>query len=329
MRVTLEKQLLILKQLENNKINSQNQNLKKIIFNLLNKDNGDSINNLIDINYNTNLIKFLKEIFNNNTNNIINNEEVNFIRFLASRVDALEFQNYKLLSKHEKYSSLINNYIDELIEFIDVISDIKNVVNQVFDSQALTKEFLIIRETLNSRDEYLEKQKKFFASEKDKITKELTHDLKYQILLSHDKVTENYLKLLESEKNEGIINLLQEKIDELQNVKNNLALYEDFLQYKEENQINLDNEGSNKNNYPLKIREGLLNENNGLKIKFSKLKILFLKLIENKHLEFDDQTYKDLSAIMNINYDVIYNQEIIGLLKAQAILVEQKYLGNL
>ena len=107
----LEKQLNILKQLETNKINSNNQNLKTLIFSLINKEDLKSQNT-----------KIMNEIF------IL--EDINWVKFLGARVEALEFQNYILLSKHEKYSNLINNYIDELVEFIEVISDIKNVVNE-------------------------------------------------------------------------------------------------------------------------------------------------------------------------------------------------------
>jgi hypothetical protein len=201
------------------------------------------------------------------------------------------------------------------------------VVNQVFESQSLTKEFFIIRETLNSRDDYIEKQRKFFLSEKEKISKELNKDLKFQILLAHDKITENYLRLLESEKNEGLANLLEEKIEELQNLKNNLALYEDFLQYREENNLNLEGEMARKATYPLKLRESLLSENAGLKVKFLKLKSLFMRLAKEKSIELDEQSFKELNAIMNSNYDIIYSEEIFDLMKAQAILVEQKLIG--
>lgn len=320
--------------------------MKLLIFSLLNNKNDNQNNqnnqNLLNPSIYNNNIKLLREIFNNNNNNNNNavnnssntvninnnnNEDVNFTRFLGARVDALEFQNFKLASKLEKYSNLINNYIEELIEFIEILSDIRNVVNQVFESQSLTKEFLIIRETLNSRDEYLEKQKKYFVSEKGKVNKELNKDLKYHILLAHDKITENYLKLLESEKNEGLANLLEEKIDEMQNLKNDLALYEDFLQYKEENQIQAD-ELNVKVQYPVKIREGLLVENAALKVKFLKLKSLFLRLAHQSVIELDEQGFQELNAIMNSNYDVVYSEEIFGLMKAQALLVEQKLLEN-
>ncbi len=280
--------------------------------------------------YNNNL-KLLHEIFNNkdNNNNNNNNEDVNFTRFLGARVDALEFQNFKLASKHEKYSLLISSYIEELIEFIEILSDIHNVVNQVYDSQSLTKEFLIIRDTLNSRDEYLDKQKKYFLSEKEKVSKEFNKDLKYQILLAHDKITENYLRLLESEKAEGLANLVEDKIEEMQNLKNNLALYEDFLQYREENQLN--SEGGDmavKALYPLGIREGLLTENAALKVKFLRLKGLFMRLAREKSIELDEQGFKELNAIMNSSYDVLYSEEMFSLMKAQALLVEMKYLGS-
>lgn len=306
-RMGLEKQLSIIKQLDTNKINTANQSVKLLIFSLLNKEEvGSSFSNP----------KILSEIFNN--------DEVNFNRFLGSRVEALEFQNFKLLSKHEKYSVLINNYIDELVEFIEVISDIKNVVNQVFESQALTKEFLIIRETLNSRDEFLEKQKKFFLAEKEKISKELVTDVKYQILLTHDKITENYLKLLETERAEGMNALIIDKIEELNNIKNNLVYYEDFLQYKEENQIN-QSENNNllsNRNYPMRVREALSVENFTLKTKFLKLKSLFYKLVRNKHIELDENSYTQLSSILNDPYDAAHSEDLFNMLKAQALLVE-------
>lgn len=241
-RFNIEKQMEILKQLENNKINPQNQSLKLLIFSLLNKE---------DISGSSFYFKILSELFNRN--------EINWSRFLAARVDALEFQNFKLNSKQEIFSNTITNYINELIEFIEVISYFKNVVNQIFESQSLTQEFFLIRETLNSRDSFMESQKNFFLEEKKNIQRELNNDMKFNLLLTHDKISENYLNILKNEKQEGILQIVGEKIKEMQKMVTDIALYDDFLDYKEERGLIKQSEIYKKGNSL--SREGLLNEN--------------------------------------------------------------------
>ena len=195
-----------------------------------------------------------------------------------------------------------------------------------FEKQSLTKEFLIIRETLNTRDEFLSKQKKFFTAEKDKIYKELIKDLKYQVLLTNDKINENYIKLLDAEKVDGMTSLLEDKIEELQNLKGNLAYYEDYMQFKEENNLNNEEDLNSNKLYPLKIRESLHNENIAIKSKFTRLKNLFFKLIKNKTIDFDEITYKQLNHILNTNYDISYSEDMFKIMKAQAVLLEQKVM---
>jgi hypothetical protein len=278
-----------------------------LIFSLINKD--DIFNNKINL-------RILNELFTKN--------EVFWSKYLYARVDALEFQNFKLNLKHEKYSNSINNYIDEIIEFIEVISDIKNVVNQVYESQTLTQEFLLIRETLNSRDPFLKTQKNFFLEEKKNIDKELSNDLKFDLLLSHDKISENYINILQNEKREGINNLIEDKILELQNKINTLACYDDFLLYREEKEIERIDESVNKRSNNMKNMQGIVNENFGLKTKFLKLKKIFYDMIWNKDIELNEDVYLDLHSIMNTNYDIVFNEDLFGLINAQAFLYENK-----
>ena len=53
-----------------------------------------------------------------------------------------------------------------MIEVYEVVSDIRNVLNQVYDVQSLTKEFMLIRETLNTKNDFLMKKKDIFFEEK-------------------------------------------------------------------------------------------------------------------------------------------------------------------
>lgn len=105
-------------------------------------------------------IKAIRELFGNN---------FDYIKFLQMRIDSLELQNYYLITKNEKNTNMIKTYLDELIEVYEVVSDIRNVLNQVFEMQSLTKEFMLIRETLNTKNDFLMKKKEIFSEEKKNL----------------------------------------------------------------------------------------------------------------------------------------------------------------
>ena len=153
--VKLEKEKKMISEINNVSLNNNNNNqslntstIKNIFINLL-------IRNEFS-NKESNL-KILKEIFGQN---------FEFVKFLQMRVDSLELQNYYLISKNEKNYNLIKTYLDELIEVYEVVSDIRNVLNQVYEMQSLTKEFMLIRETLNTKNDFLMKKKEIFFEEK-------------------------------------------------------------------------------------------------------------------------------------------------------------------
>jgi hypothetical protein len=110
----------------------------------------------------------------------------------------------------------------------------------------------------------------------------------------------------------------------MQNKINTLACYDDFLQYKEEKEFEKIDEFNHKSNNNMKNMEGIVNENFGLKIKFLKLKKIFYEMICNKDLELNEDAYIDLNNIMNTNYDIVFNDDLFGLLKAQAFLYENR-----
>lgn len=148
--VKLEKEKNMLTELNTTSIsnNANNVPLKSIFLYILSRNEFT--------NKESNL-KILNELFGQN---------FDFIKFLQMRVDSLELQNYYLISKNDKNTNIIKSYLDEMIEVYEVVSDIRNVLNQVYDVQSLTKEFMLIRETLNTKNDFLMKKKDIFFEEK-------------------------------------------------------------------------------------------------------------------------------------------------------------------
>jgi hypothetical protein len=132
--------------------------------------------------------KAIRELFGQN---------FDYIKFLQMRIDSLELQNYYLITKNEKNINLIKTYLDELIEVYEVVSDIRNVLNQVFDMQSLTKEFMLIRETLNTKNDFLMKKKEIFSEEKKnldikaiKVNNDIIKEINEEVLICKDKIFE-------------------------------------------------------------------------------------------------------------------------------------------
>jgi hypothetical protein len=140
--------------------------------------------------------KAIKELFGQN---------FDYVKFLQMRIDSLELQNYYLITKNEKNINMIKTYLDELIEVYEVVSDIRNVLNQVFDMQSLTKEFMLIRETLNTKNDFLMKKKEIFSEEKKnldikaiKVNLDMIKEINEEVLICKDKIFE-FKELISSE----------------------------------------------------------------------------------------------------------------------------------
>lgn len=126
--------------------------------------------------------KLLRDIFGKN---------FDYMKFLQLRIDTLELQNYFLITKNEKNINLMKTYLDELIEVYEVVSDIRNVLNQVYEMQSLTKEFVLIRETLNTKNEFLMKKKEIFIEEKKNNEFKYIKEMNEDILVCKDKIFES------------------------------------------------------------------------------------------------------------------------------------------
>jgi hypothetical protein len=283
--------------------------------------------------------KILNELFTNE----FGKSKFDFIRFLNQRTDALELQNYHLISKIEKNNLSMKNYINELNEFYEVISDIKNVVNQVYESQTLTTEFLIIRDTLNHKINYLMDQKEINSAEKEKLENDETKELNLNMLLCKDKIVEskvnmtnmsnNYagtnskisalnsstLSVNNNINNNKVMELIEEKIEIYENLRNHIAQYEDNSKR---------NKGEGENlSLNLNVAENLMNENYLLKTKNIKLIKFLSNILKNKELELIDENLNELNELMNSNKDLIFSEDMFNIVKSQALIIENMLEG--
>lgn len=319
--LNLEKENKFLKDLYNS-VPINKSSLKYFVINILcNKINLSDTEN--------------KKILNDLFTNEFSKSKFDFIRFLNQRIDALELQNFHLISKIEKNNMSMKNYINELNEFYEVISDIRNVVNQVYESQTLTTEFLIIRDTLNHRINYLIDQKEINSIEKEKIENDETKNLNLDLLLCKDKIIESKVNMINASNNYGgtnsklsalnsstlsannnnkVVELIDEKIEIYENMRNNIAQSEDNLRK---------NKGEGESfNLNSNLAENLMNENYILKTKNIRLIKYLSNLLKNKEFEMIDENLNELNELMNSYKDLLFSEDMFNIIKSQAAVIE-------
>ena len=314
----LEKENKFLKDLYNN-LPVNKTSLKYFLINLL--------CNKLDLNdYDTK--KFLYELFINENSK----SKIDFVRFLDQRIDALEHQNFNLITKLEKSNISIKNYINEINEFCEVISDIRNVVNQVYESQSLTTEFLIIRDTLNNKMNYIMDQKEINSGLKEKIEKDETKIQNMNLLLCKDKIVESKVNMSNygatnskisalnastysnNINNNKLLELIDEKIEIYENLRNNMAQYEDNMIKEKDLEEN--------NNFNLNIAENLMNENYLLKTKNIRLIKFLYRFIENKEFDLTEESLYELDDLMNGHSNHVFPEDLFNIIKSQSIIIE-------
>jgi len=283
----LEKQNKMLRDLDTNQ--NVNKNYYKLFLLSLLRSNGEI--------YET----FKNELFSADSKSKL-------LKFLSSHVNSLEFQNFKMVNKVDSLIESVTKYLNDLIEFSGVISDIKNVINQVYDSQSLTPEFLIIRETLNNRSNFLTKQKESFILEKDKVKRIFSKEKNSDLIQCKDKIVES--KTSSNYKEKILSEILDDKIEVYENLKNNLLNYDEYIQKQEEETND--------------IKENLMHENYILKIKNIKLRDALVKLLENDKLN-DEEHIEDINKIIHQKKDVIFTEDLFHILKSQALMLESNY----
>jgi hypothetical protein len=119
------------------------------------------------------------------------------------RIEALEIQNYNLISYNAQCVEEMKSYIDDIVENLEILYDIQRVINQVYDTQAITKEFLIIRDTLNNKDDFIAKQKEAYLSEKEKLETSALYHQNMDVLLCKDKNLELNKQMTQENEDRG------------------------------------------------------------------------------------------------------------------------------
>ena len=291
----------------NNKYNISNKKLNNNFsnknFNL--EDEPQVINNLLNKNQylNSEIDKLKRELYLSSKQNTSNKEilanylqqvlkehkgELNteLIKFLLDRIDKLEYQNFFLASKLENYIIIMNQYIEELCEYIDIIFDLTNVINDIPDSiinQNLNEDFFIVKDTLNNKKNMLNKKYEEYNNFK------------------------NILNTDDALKNNDVFIMLGNKINDIKNLINNNKMpreYSKILDEKIKKYENMKNPNYGENNMEMEI----IITNNILEKKNSQLRQLIKDIISNDKKNNPSITPEIKEKLINIFNDDIYGQ---------------------
>ena len=222
----------------NNKMNENDINnisMKDYNYNVsktTNKENDNElVNNLINTNkyLNAELEKLKKELYLSSKQNTSNKEILaNYIQqilgenkdklntelvgFLLDRIDKLEYQNFYLASKLENYILILNKYLDELCEYIDIIYDMRDVINDIPSKfyNEMTQDFFIVKNAINEKNDLLNK--------------------KYE----EYNIFKNVLNTDDIMKNNAVFLMIGNKINDVKNLINNEKIPKDYSKILDE-----------------------------------------------------------------------------------------------
>ena len=265
-----------------------------------------------------------KNKINDNCRNVLNtlfkNEKKEYIQFLFERIDSLEYQNFALISKNEFYSKLILQYSSQLCEYIDVIGDIRCVLNTIPSNISLNDDFYVIRETLNKKEKIIAQEKNSILERKAITEKEDIVNKNLNCILCKDKISETKINLsnptfgVNFEKcNEIVI----DKINEMEAMKDMLSKYEDFVKY-------LQNEnGDEELEIAMKCKEELTSYNSLLKDNNIKLKEIIMELMRNTENSINENLMLRINKVINeTSYQGEVYDDLVAMMKVQAMLIE-------
>ena len=319
----------------NNKYNNSNKSFNNNYSNNnFNKEaEPEVINNLLNKNkyLNSEIDKLKRELYLSSKQNTSNKEilanyiqqvlkehkgELNteLIKFLLDRIDKLEYQNFFLASKLENYIIIMNQYIEELCEYIDIIFDLTNVINDIPDNvinQNLNEDFFIVKDTLNNKKKMLNKKYEEYNNFK------------------------NILNTDDTLKNNDVFIMLGNKINDISNLINNDKMpkeYSKILDEKIKKYENMKNPNSGENNMEME----LMLTNNILEKKNSQLRQIIKDILSNDKKSYPiitPEIKEKLITILNddnsgegnnniTNYCL--NEDLIMMLNAQCYLNEMQ-----
>ena len=272
--------------------------LKISLIQLLNKNK----------NYNSDIKNYLNQLFNN--------QNENYTNYLIERINNLEFQNYSLLSQIEYYQKINLQTTDDLNEYIEIIDDIRNVLNCVSDDIRLNDDFYVIRDTLNRKENVIYNQRDVILERKNEIERNDIIRKNEDIILCKDKINE--IKLLDKSNinYEKSFQILNEKISIYESLRDLMNKYEDFINF-------IDKDGE----YDIifKSKDELLNYNNSL----VENNILLRRIIEdllknNNNNNIDEEEMKKINQVINFDKSFSsFNEDLIFLLINKAKIIEK------
>ena len=325
--------------IEDNNIN--NLSMKDNNYNLSKNSNGgneqDLINNLINTNkyLNAEIDKLKKELYLSSKQNTNNKEvlanyiqqilgenkdklNINLIEFLLDRIDKLEFQNYFLASKLENYILILNKYLDELCEYIDIIFDMRDIINDIPSKfyNELTQDFFIVKKAINEKQDLLNKKYEEYNI--------------YKNILNTDDIM----------KNNTVFLMLGNKVNDVKNLINNEKIPKDYskiLDEKIKNYEEIINSPEDDENKSI-IEKKLIITNNILEKQNSDLRQVLKEIISKDIYStplITSEIKEKLAQILNENnfIDISRNafttfEDLIMMLNAQCALNEAQLSHN-
>ena len=325
--------------IEDNNIN--NLSMKDNNYNLSKNSNGgneqDLINNLINTNkyLNAEIDKLKKELYLSSKQNTNNKEvlanyiqqilgenkdklNINLIEFLLDRIDKLEFQNYFLASKLENYILILNKYLDELCEYIDIIFDMRDIINDIPSKfyNELTQDFFIVKKAINEKQDLLNKKYEEYNV--------------YKNILNTDDIM----------KNNTVFLMLGNKVNDVKNLINNEKIPKDYskiLDEKIKNYEEIINSPEDDENKSI-IEKKLIITNNILEKQNSDLRQVLKEIISKDIYStplITPEIKEKLAQILNENnfIDISRNafttfEDLLMMLNAQCALNEAQLSHN-
>ena len=272
------------------------------------------------------LIQFLNQNKNNNSeiknylNQLFNNQNENYTNYLIERINNLEFQNYSLLNQIEYYQKITLQTTDDLNEYIEIIDDIRNVLNCISDDIRLNDDFYVIRDTLNKKENVIYNQRDVILERKNEIENNDIIRKNEDIILCKDKINE--IQLIDKDKinYEKSFQILNEKISNYESLRDLMMKYEDFINF-------IDKDGE----YDIifKSKDELLKYNNSLIENNILLRRIIEDLLKNNYNNVDEEEMKKINQVINFDKSFSsFNEDLILLLRNQAKNIE-KNLENI
>ena len=240
---------------------------------------------------------------------------IELIKFLLDRIDKLEYQNFFLASKIENYIIIMNQYIEELCEYIDIIFDLGNVINEIPEKlieQNANEDFFIVRDTLNNKKDALNKKYEEYNNYKNYLNTDDALKNNEVFIMIGNKIND-INSLINNEKiSREYSKIIDEKIKKYDNIMKNYNMEENANLIDKE--LWITNISLEKQNSELRqiIKDIMANDIYSKSIINSEIKEKLINILNNdSHLKSINFTlYEDL--LMMLNAQCYLNEMLIN-----------------